>query len=103
MHDASEAYLQDISKPLKAHLPEYKVIETRMMERMALHFGFAWPKSIEVENADKAAMEEEWRDIMLGNPEEEEFITRAHVCERFLIHYHRFKPTPKQFPETATP
>src|SRR5690606_37628785 len=31
LHDASEAYLGDIVKPLKVHLPEYVAIEKKMM------------------------------------------------------------------------
>ena len=30
LHDASEAYLADIVKPLKVHLPSYQVIENRL-------------------------------------------------------------------------
>lgn len=42
MHDAAEAYVQDISRGLK-HLPEldgYRDVENRMLEVLALKYGF---------------------------------------------------------------
>ncbi len=32
LHDASEAYLSDITRPVKASLPEYRVIEKRLQD-----------------------------------------------------------------------
>jgi hypothetical protein len=32
LHDASEAYLSDITRPVKAHLPNYKEIEKRLQD-----------------------------------------------------------------------
>ena len=32
LHDASEAYLSDITRPVKAHLTEYRVIEKRLQD-----------------------------------------------------------------------
>ena len=39
LHDASEAYLGDVSSPLKALLPEYKAIERRVQSAIADAFG----------------------------------------------------------------
>lgn len=43
MHDAAEAYLGDVSSPLKQLLPEYKVIEARVedciFEKFGVHFS----------------------------------------------------------------
>lgn len=46
MHDASEAYLRDIPKPLKELLPDYKVIEERFQSALfdaliSPHFSFS--------------------------------------------------------------
>jgi uncharacterized protein len=43
MHDAAEAYLVDLPRPLKRHLPEYKAAEQRLMLTIAERFGFFWP------------------------------------------------------------
>lgn len=59
MHDASEAYMMDIPSPIKQLLPEYKVIENRLMEVIAKKYGFNWPMPKEVETADKAALYDE--------------------------------------------
>lgn len=50
LHDGSEAYLQDIVKPLKVLLPQYQELEQRMMAAIQRKFGvdFArWQKEIE--------------------------------------------------------
>lgn len=39
MHDAAEAYLGDITSPLKAHLPEFRRIEARMQSAIGERFG----------------------------------------------------------------
>ena len=39
MHDAAEAYIGDISRPLKELLPEIHPIENRILRVIAKHFG----------------------------------------------------------------
>ncbi len=34
LHDASEAYLSDITRPVKAHLPDYRAIEARLQNQL---------------------------------------------------------------------
>ncbi len=41
LHDATEAYMGDIPRPLKAQLPEYKRIEKRLDIMIKLTFGLA--------------------------------------------------------------
>lgn len=51
-HDAGEAYLGDVSSPLKKLLPEYKRIEKNVEKAIAKHFGFPFPYPREVKEAD---------------------------------------------------
>jgi hypothetical protein len=54
MHDAAEAYLQDVIRPVKVHLTNYVEIENRLMVTIAQRFGFAWPMPAEVKQLDEA-------------------------------------------------
>lgn len=53
LHDATEAYLIDIPRPIKNMLPEYRIWEARMMDAIALRFGLLgrMPESVkEIDN-----------------------------------------------------
>ncbi len=53
LHDASEAYLGDVSFPLKAVLPDYKAIERRMEAAIDQAFGIDSHKwRVEIKSAD---------------------------------------------------
>ena len=49
MHDASEAYLLDMPKPIKVEITQYNEIEDNLMNVLAKKFGFNYPKSEEVD------------------------------------------------------
>lgn len=68
LHDASEAYLNDIASPVKAGLPDYKATEVAMEKALATKFGLYWPKSPEVKRADGIAVATEARDLMRNAP-----------------------------------
>jgi 5'-deoxynucleotidase YfbR-like HD superfamily hydrolase len=42
LHDASEAYLVDIPRPLKPYMPVYKHWERELMQVIAAKFGLSW-------------------------------------------------------------
>ena len=64
LHDASEAYLVDIPKPIKAYLSNYKEIENKLMGAIAAKFGAGWPVSADTHDADAMQLKEEASIIM---------------------------------------
>lgn len=72
LHDASEAYIGDLSSPLKALLPEYKRLEKRVMAQICETFGLASVEPPEVKQADLTMLATEGRDLFVhGWPYEE--------------------------------
>lgn len=67
LHDASEAYLSDIARPIKQQ-PEfgtvYKAAETRLMCAISEKFGTEWPLPPSVKRADEILLRTEQRDLM---------------------------------------
>jgi hypothetical protein len=66
LHDASEAYLMDLPRPIKREIKQYNKIEARLMAVIALKFGFVWPLHEDIKIADEAALQVEWNLLMLG-------------------------------------
>jgi 5'-deoxynucleotidase YfbR-like HD superfamily hydrolase len=67
LHDASEAYLMDIPKPIKKHLPDYIKLEDQLMKAIAKKFDFPYPKSPEVKKADRNQLEFEHLNLRVNN------------------------------------
>ena len=52
LHDAAEAFIGDVSRPLKLLLPEYRVIEERIERAVLPMFALSYPLPPEVKMAD---------------------------------------------------
>lgn len=66
LHDASEAYLLDIPRPIKQRLANYKEIEEGLMILIAEKFDFAYPLQKEIKKVDETMLQVEWDYLMLG-------------------------------------
>lgn len=69
LHDASEAYIGDIPKPLKELLPEARVIEGNIHEVIAKALESPYPFHEAVHKIDVAAMVKESEYLNGHNPE----------------------------------
>lgn len=65
LHDASEAYLIDVPRPVKLGLPNYKEIEDRLMRVIAEKFGFSYPLHPSIKEVDEQMLQTEWHHLML--------------------------------------
>lgn len=70
LHDATEAYLKDIAKPIKELLPDYKELEEKLWRVISVKFHL--PKFIpeRVHEVDNQLLREEWNYLMLGSNRE---------------------------------
>ena len=73
MHDAAEALIGDVTRPLKAMLPEYKLIEARIETSLASRFALAGDPPLAVHDpavkaADLAMCAAEARALMPNAP-----------------------------------
>lgn len=66
LHDASEAYLGDVSTPLKMMLPNYRELEEHVQRTIAAKFGLKWPMPHDIKEADLRALMAEKRDLIPG-------------------------------------
>lgn len=68
LHDASEAYLVDVPRPVKPHLPGYREIEDRVMREVCAKFGLPEQMPASIKRLDRAILADEARDLMKSPP-----------------------------------
>jgi len=78
LHDASEAYLGDVSSPLKGLLPDYQRLEKKVQLAIVQRFGLNCSLNLKIiHDADMAALATERRDLMPQAKTELQGIDRA--------------------------
>ena len=96
LHDASEAYLCDLPRPIKQQLSHYRELEEKLMIVIAAKFDFEYPLPRDVDQNDVFVLRDEYSELM-----------ESHTCvcwtpeeakERFLELYevYRVKAIPGQ-------
>lgn len=68
LHDASEAYLVDVPRPVKPYLSGYKAAERRVMEAVCVHFGLPREMPATVKVADERILADEAAQLMTPPP-----------------------------------
>ena len=76
-HDSAEAYIGDVTRPLKALLPDYRAIEARLQADIFRKLGLPPEIPAEVKTADVIMLATEQRDLMPDHDDEWALI--AHV------------------------
>ena len=92
MHDAAEAFLGDIPTPLKALLPDYKVIEERVERDICKRYMIQYPFHPEVKAIDRVMLCAEQKALVV-NQEDWGFSEEEHKASR------RIRIDPWTFPQ----
>lgn len=91
LHDAAEAYIGDVSSPLKAQLPGYQVIEANLEQAIRQRFGLPTQKTPWVKEADLQMLAAEKAQLMPQFDEPWDILTGVATPD-VTIH----QPTPEQ-------
>lgn len=78
LHDAAEAYVGDMVRPLKLFMPPFIGVEGRIQRVICQHFCLPWPAPSAVKDADDIMLVVEAR-ILLGVHAEQEWPSCADV------------------------
>lgn len=65
LHDASEAYVGDMVRPLKRHMPHYRAAEEAIQIAIAKRFGLTWPYPADVVEADNRIVNDERHQLLM--------------------------------------
>jgi hypothetical protein len=68
LHDAAEAYVGDMVRPLKLMMPEYRAVEDQIDRLIRQKFNLPAEMSTLVKQADRSACATERRDLLAESP-----------------------------------
>jgi len=70
LHDAAEAYLTDIPRPIKSHFGDYRKFEETLLKAVGKRFNiWAWPIPSGVMEMDNVMLATEARDLLGPAPD----------------------------------
>lgn len=85
LHDAAEAFIGDVAKPLKRLLPEYQALEARVEAAVLARFGLPPELPACVKQADLVLLLTEKRDLMPACRNSEWAIEGVQPMERRIV------------------
>ena len=85
LHDAAEAYLGDMVKPLKVLLPAFAAIEEQVSAIIATAFGIDFSDYGPIKRADLIALATEKRDLMPHSAERWAYLDDIHPLPQPII------------------
>lgn len=68
LHDAAEAYIGDMVRPLKIGQPDFRCVEAAVMAAVCARFGLQPEEPPEVKQADDILLMTERRDLLVAPP-----------------------------------
>ena len=68
MHDAAEAYLSDLPRPVKGQMPQFSELEDKLLGRILAAYDLSLPMPSQVKLADEQLLMTEARDLMQSPP-----------------------------------
>lgn len=101
MHDASEAYLVDVPRPIKKSLANYGEIESNLERVISERFGLIYPFPYEVKRLDNAISASE-RDQAMAEPPQDwrlveppldvilRFWSPARAAAEFMVAFYKY-------------
>lgn len=93
LHDASEAYIADLTRPVKHHddMGAFRMLENRVMTVIAKVYGIEYPFHHIVKTADDYALQHEWK-YFVTSPTPQIGWEQKWAKHEFLFHFRRLKP-----------
>lgn len=104
LHDASEAYLVDIPRPIKPQLANYYELEANLMSAISERFGTQWPLPAEIKAIDTAILSDErdqnmahldvpsqlWGNVLPALGAKLQFWSPNDAFQEFMAAFHRY-------------
>jgi hypothetical protein len=84
LHDASEAYMRDLNRPIKVKMADYGRYEAAIMAVIAERFGFKWPLPESVHEADRRMLATE-ADACMDTTDPEFYTSCPSVPRRYNL------------------